>query len=141
MTHAAIPAFETTLQTTHAWIAELMANLGWDDDRRAYAALRAVLHAVRDHLSAESAAALGAQLPMLVRGFYYEGWRPGGKPVRERKLNEFLVRVEEAMRSDGAIDPRRVSEEVFALLNNRLSRGEARAVQAALPASLQCLWP
>lgn len=141
MTHTAIPAFETTLQTTHVWIGDLMANLGWSDRHRAYAALRAVLHALRDHLTPEGAAALGAQLPMLVRGFYYEGWRPSGKPLKERKLRDFLDHVEENMRSDGAIDPRQVSEQVFALLKMHLSAGEIHSVQSALPASLQSLWP
>jgi uncharacterized protein (DUF2267 family) len=141
MTHTAIPAFETTMQTTHVWIGELMAQLGWSDRQRAYAALRAVLHALRDHLSPEAAAALGAQLPMLVRGFYYEGWRPSGKPLKERKLNEFLAHVEENLRSNGAIDPRQVSQQVFALLKSHLSEGEIHSVQAALPAALQSLWP
>jgi hypothetical protein len=27
---------------------------------------------------------LGAQLPLLVRGIYYEGWHMAGKPTRER---------------------------------------------------------
>ena len=41
---------------------------------KAYLALRTVLHALRDRLTLEEAVQLGAQLPMLVRGFYYEGW-------------------------------------------------------------------
>jgi len=59
----------------------------------AYVALRATLHALRDRLPVEETAELAAQLPMLVRGVYYEGWDPTGKPVRERSLEGFLAGV------------------------------------------------
>jgi len=42
------------------------------DERRAYNALRAVLHALRDRLTTEEIAQFGAQLPTFVRGVYYE---------------------------------------------------------------------
>jgi uncharacterized protein (DUF2267 family) len=34
-----------------------------------------MLHALRDRLPPEIAVHLSAQLPMLVRGIYYEGWK------------------------------------------------------------------
>lgn len=68
--------FGNTLQKTHLWLDDLMAELGWQDRHKAYLALRAVLHTLRDRLTVEEAAHLGAQLPMLIRGFYYEGWDP-----------------------------------------------------------------
>src|SRR5207248_2021300 len=56
-----LSAFDTTLQTTHIWLNELTDLTGWRDNRhRAYLALRAVLHALRDRLSVDDAAALGA---------------------------------------------------------------------------------
>ena len=64
--------FDGTLQKTQIWLNELMTALDWENHpHKAYLALRTVLHALRDRLTVEEAVQLGAQLPMLVRGFYY----------------------------------------------------------------------
>jgi len=91
MSYTGIRAFDSTIQTTNVWLNDLADRLGWQDKQRAYHALTAVLHALRDRLPVDQAVALGAQLPMLVRGFYYEGWHPADKPIKERKKEEFLV--------------------------------------------------
>jgi uncharacterized protein (DUF2267 family) len=82
MSATGLSVFDTTLQKTNHWLKELMRLLDWNDRQKAYLALRATLHALRDRLPLEETAQLGAQLPMLVRGFYYEGWDPGDKPVQ-----------------------------------------------------------
>ena len=67
--------FDTTIQKTQVWLNDLMSELDWEDKpHKAYMALRTVLHALRDRLMVVVAVQLGAQLPMLIRGFYYEGW-------------------------------------------------------------------
>ncbi len=93
MTVDTVSVFEHTIELTHTWLHDVMERLGWHEKHRAYMALRAVLHAVRDRVGPEDAAHLAAQLPMLVRGFYYEGYHPAGKPVADRKRADFLARV------------------------------------------------
>ena len=93
MTVSSIDVFETTLHKANRWLKELMEELGWEDRHAAYLALRATLHALRDRLTVEEVAHLGAQLPMLIRGVYYEGWDPTGKPVPERRVEAFLLRI------------------------------------------------
>ncbi len=63
--------FSGTVQKSNAWLTDIMRRMDWDDRQRAWAALRAVLHVLRDRLSVDEAVALGAQLPLLVRGAYY----------------------------------------------------------------------
>ena len=51
------------------------------------------LHALRDRIGAESAVHLAAQLPMLLRGLYYEGWRMAASQTKERSRAEFFDHV------------------------------------------------
>jgi uncharacterized protein (DUF2267 family) len=114
--------------------------LGWEDRQRAYHALRAVLHALRDRLPVDQVATLSAQLPMLIRGFYYEGWHPHGKPLRERHRNDFLVHIRSAFRDDLDVDPARVAGAVFQVMSKHMTAGEVENVKHCLPAELRSLW-
>ncbi len=141
MSHTGLKAFDATVQTTNIWLNDIQERLGWRDSYRAYHALRAVLHALRDRLTVEQAAALAAQLPMLVRGFYYEGWHPHGKPVRERHKEEFLAHVAAAFLGDSDVDAEEVTRVVFQVLAAHVTAGEIASLKQGLPAELRALWP
>ena len=141
MSQTGIAAFDSTLQTTNVWLNEILDRMGWIDRHRAYHALRAVLHALRDRLSVDQAAALGAQLPMLVRGFYYEGWHPSGKPLRERRKDEFLTHVAASYPGGPDMDPERIVRAVFEVLAGHVTPGEVEDIKQLLPADIRHLWP
>jgi uncharacterized protein (DUF2267 family) len=141
MSQTGLHAFDSTLQTTNLWLNDIKERMGWLDRQRAYHALRAVLHALRDRLSVEQVAALGAQLPLLVRGFYYEGWHPAGKPLKERTRDEFLCHVSLQFPGGMDSDPEDVTRAVFEVLANRLTEGEIEHVKRTLPAEIRSLWP
>jgi uncharacterized protein (DUF2267 family) len=117
-----------------------MLELHWHDRRKAYLAMRATLHALRDRLTVEEVAQLAAQLPMLIRGFYYEGWDPTGKPLKIRDKEEFLGLVEQELRGSERIDPERVARAVFKVLSDRVTEGEIEDVKHLLPAEIRELW-
>ncbi len=72
---------------------------------RALHALRAVWHAIRDRLPAAEVVALGAQLPTLIRGPYYEGWMLANDPTRIRGRAAMVERVEKELVADPRLDP------------------------------------
>jgi uncharacterized protein (DUF2267 family) len=102
-----------------------------------------VLHAVRDHLSVSEAVLFGGELPMLIRGFYFEQWDPNGKPIPLRARNDFLSSVATLMArdGDGADDAEVVTRAVFRLLDRKVTDGEIGDVQRLMPGVLRDLWP
>ena len=76
MSNQGLEVIDHTVQLTHEWINELRERLHWDSSRGALHLLRATLTQIRDHLSNEEIAHLSAQIPLLVRGMYFEGWQP-----------------------------------------------------------------
>jgi len=139
MSQTGTAAFDSTVQTTNIWLDEIMEEMGWFDRHRAYHALRVVLHTLRDRLPVNGAAALAAQLPLLIRGIFYEGWHPADKPIKERKKEEFLAHIAEAFRDD-PVDPEKVARAVFGVMSKHISSGEKVHVEQLLPVEIRSLW-
>lgn len=95
-----LDVFDATIQETNLWLKNLMRQLGTDDRHLAYRSLRTTLHALRDRIGSENAVHFGAQLPMLLRGLYYERWRMHASQTKERHLSDFLRHVEAAAHQD-----------------------------------------
>ena len=141
MSWTGLDAFDTTIHTTNSWLHAIMEELGLKDRRRAYHALRVVLHAARDRLTVSEAADLGAQLPLLVRGLYYEGWQPSDRPPRGRRLREFLAPIEVAFRDRTDLEPEAIALTVLRIMDERLGPGALNDVVRALPEELRHRWP
>jgi uncharacterized protein (DUF2267 family) len=141
MSTTGLEVFDRTVQKTNSWLHDLMQVLQWADKHKAYLALRATLHALRDRLTVDEVAQLGAQLPMLIRGFYYEGWDPSDKPLRVRDKEQFLARIEQQFKDDDSVDPGVVARAVFFVIEHRVSQGEIEDVKRVLPAEMRDLWP
>jgi uncharacterized protein (DUF2267 family) len=133
--------FDSTVHQAHQWLQDVMHEMGWQDRQRAYLALRGTLHALRDHLTVDEAAQLSAQLPMLIRGLYFEGWDPSRVPVRERHREQFLGHVAEAFRGTRPVNAEHMARAVLKVLARRITAGEAEDVRRMLPDDLKALWP
>jgi uncharacterized protein (DUF2267 family) len=138
MSATGLKVFDTTLQTTNIWLDDIMKELNWQDRHRAFHALRAVLHTLRDRLSVDEVAQLSAQLPLLVRGLFFEGWHPAHKPVKERTADEFVSHVSESFALDpSGTHPRKITQAVLAVLEKHLSGGERLSLKHQLPAGIR----
>lgn len=142
MSSSVLEVFDASLQKTQMWLNDLMSELDWQDKpQKASLALRTALQALRDRLTVEEAVHLGAQLPILIRGIYYEGWKVTGKPAKERHKSEFLDHIAKAFCNDDTVDPERVMRGFLKVLARHISEGETAKVKTLLPKSLQELWP
>lgn len=141
MTAPHLKTIDHTVQVTREWVRELSDRLNWADEPRALRLLRVTLQALRDWLDVNEAAHFSAQLPLLVRGLYYEGWQPARTPVSENSKEAFVGRVTDAFRTDPLDDPDEAISKVFTMLNSHISDGEISDVRQRLPKRLRDLWP
>lgn len=129
MSRSGVAVLDRTVQGTNVWLRIVAEQLHFEDRHHAYVALRAVLRALRDRLPPEVAAHLGARLPILVRGVYYEGWHMTGKPMKDRSVQEFSDHVLKELSPQFPMDPLTVVRGVFETLG-----------RSSIHASLQSSW-
>lgn len=139
MSATGLEVFDRTIQVTNIWLDEIMKQIG-PDRRTAWKVLSTVLHKLRDMLQPDLAAHLAAQLPLLVRGVYYDLYEPGKQPSRLATAEDFLSEVDRWLADVRPINPTQAVEAVFAVLTRHLSAGQVSKVRQALPRSIRALW-
>jgi uncharacterized protein (DUF2267 family) len=140
MSSTGLEVFDRTLQTTHIWLDEIIEELA-TDRHTAWHVLGAVIRSLRDRLPLELSAHLSAELPLLVRGIYFEGWRPGKEKLKLRSLAEFLEKVSDGLANTKPIGSVDAARSVFAVLERHLDHGQAEKIRHALPEDIRGLWP
>lgn len=130
---------DRSVEKAHVWLNDLADELGSGDRRYAYRVLRAFLHALRDRLSVDEAAQLSAQLPILIRGVYYEGWDPSRTPESYRDLDSFLTRIADEAVLHGETEASFAAAAAASVLRRHISAGETESVLHELPAPVRHL--
>jgi len=133
MTMTGLKTFDVTIHKSNEWLNEIMREIHSDNRQEAYHALRATLHALRDRLPVEIAAHLSAQLPLLIRGIFFENWSPAGKPDKLRHEEAFLQTIERHLGRSLSVDIRMAAVSVLKVMRNHLSEGEMDNIKASLP--------
>lgn len=134
--------FDKTLDKTNRVLKEIESAYGWPKERRnqSYEVLRVVLHTLRDRLTIDEAAQLGAQLPLLIRGVYYEGWDPSRVPQKMDR-EEFLRRVRQNVRYRIEGGTEHLVRVVLQALRHYVSEGEWADVRSSVPADVRAVIP
>lgn len=136
------PVIDTTVHKTMKIVDEVSIEGKFYDKEDAFRALRATLLALRDRLPVNEAAHVGAQLPILLTGFYYEGWKPSATPRKDRSEQEFLEHIDEYLADKAPeLNSQHVAETVFKVLSDHISEGEVIDILKGLPEDLYSLWP
>lgn len=119
------PTFDHTVQEANIWLKAVAERLHFKDQRHAYSALRATLHVLRERLTPESAVHFGAQLPMVVRGLYFEGRRSSGKPTGDHSIMRFCDHVAQELPPGFEMDARTASIGIFEVIFRQLDPGRS----------------
>jgi len=141
MTAKGLEVIDHTVHLTHEWINELCERLDWSSHKDALRLLRITMRTFRDYLSHDEIAQFTAQLPLLIRGMFYEGWNPSHAKGKDRHLDAFLAEIDAEVSN---VTEYRGSEDirtVLRFLNARLSNGEIEDVRASLPEAIREFWP
>lgn len=127
-----LDVFSRTVEKTCHWLEEIGRQMD-TDAQHAYHAMRAVLFTLRDRLTTDEAFDLSAQLPILVRGIFWDGYHPAGKPERIDTEEQFLARVSHYLEPMAPMPAEECVRAVFTLLEQHVSAGEMNDVERMLP--------
>lgn len=137
-----LAVFSRTTQKSMEIVKRVQEETNIDDPHKAFQAMKVALQTLRDRIPVEEAVNLGAQLPNLVAGFYYDGWKPAATPTKERTLQDFLDNIREYLSQvDPQLDAEHTVRGVFKVLTNIVSEGEIEDILKTLPREIRELWP
>ncbi len=139
MSASSLDVFDKTLQTTHIWLNEINAVIG-PDRHLAWKVLSTVLHKIRDRLPIELSSHLGSQLPLLIRGAYYDQYKPSAQPGTCRTVEKFVGEVAEWLSDVRPVDPNLAIAAVICVLDRHVDPGQIGKVKCALPKHLRQMW-
>lgn len=136
-----VDVLDASLQKTINLLNDICVEFGWPEERRfqAYKALRTVLHEIRDRLPVTESAHLAAQLPMLVRGFYYEGWKPEEVP-RKIHRQAFLDEVQRNFQLSVDGGSERIVDGIVYVLSRYIEPNILKRIQQEFPADLRSIF-
>lgn len=140
MSTTILPLFDKSLQATAIWLGEIQSEIG-PDRAFAWRVLSVVLQNLRDVLPLELTAHFGAQLPMIVRGTFYDRFDPTGLPRPVHNADDFLKSVADGLQGGRGVDPKLAVQAVFGVLERHLSRGQIDKVVRSLPQGIRAMWP
>jgi len=140
MVKSRFSSIDKSTQKTKEWLHDVQDELGWEDENDVYIAFKSVIQTLRDRLPVDEAIEFGDELPMVMKGIYYDGYSPRRKPEKIKNQTQFFEKVQEKS-PRRPIKTEEATKGVFSTLQKKLSGGgELNKVKHNLPKDLQKLW-
>lgn len=124
--------FDTAVQKGNIWLKDIEKAGSLRSRFQAYAALRSVLHALRDCLPTAEAVKFSAQMPLMVKGVFFDGWKVSPKPLRLSR-EEFYDYVRGGLKDQTGVDPAVALKAVLSALHRHISPSVLETLQPVLP--------
>lgn len=140
MATTGLEVFDRTLHTTNLWLDEINAEIG-PDRHLAWHVLGAVLRSIRDEILVEQSSHFAAQLPLLIRGAYFDQYRPATQPAAARSHDDFIARIQHEMDGARPVNVQQAAIAVMRTLNRHITEGQVKKVRDALPKGVRAMWP
>lgn len=132
--------FDKQCKETLMWVYDVAERTMYPErEDWAFNALRAVLHAIRDRTTIEEAFHFAAQLPVLLRGYYFEGYRPSAKKIKWN-AEQFLIRIRKELGASNKLSPEEAFSAVLKVLYEHVSIGELDDVKKSMPEDIVKIW-
>ena len=132
--------FDAYINKANTFIKEVAIEIGEPDNKdKAGRVLRAVLHALRSRLTAEESIHMLAQLPLLIKGVFVDGWHLSPINHEEPTYSDFLSEVKKyggvlgEKDFDNDENSIRMIRGVLHVLRKYMSEGEMRNLKFQLP--------
>lgn len=135
-----VEALDRSLLQTQQWVAAVDARMNARHPRLSMTVLQSTLQALREQLDPAQAARFADQLPLPLKGAFFEGWRPGAMhPAADREA--FLARIEATSFRRIGLSLERAVKAALEVIAGQLPAADVAVIVAALPEDLTTLRP
>lgn len=131
-------AFDIAVQKSNIWLKDIESEGHLRSRFQAYAAVRTVLHALRDCLPAAEAVKLSAQMPLLMKGVFFDGWKLSPKPLRLTREG-FYAHIRRGLKEQAGLEPQAALKAVLAGLYRHIDPPMLDALQLVLPRDVRAV--
>lgn len=140
MSGTKVNSLNRSIQSTNMWLNDIQMELKWPDMERVYAATKAMLHTLRDCMIVEEVFHLSAQFPLLLKGVFFDGYDPTGKPLDVDNRNKFFAIIQDRFDKTSGLDGEVITRATLKVLYKRVGVGEMNDVMANMSDDIQGLF-
>jgi len=127
---------DKSVPEANEWVMDFMTELQINETSQARRLLRSTLHALRDCLPCPDAEKFGAQLPLVMRENFFQGWSPGSGRLTSGNREEFCRRLRKYSKYQAPVEEERAVRAFCRVLDQRISQHDIEDISAILPDGL-----